>query len=154
MKALSLTQPWATAIMLGIKKIETRPWKTSYRGRIAIHAAKGFPKYAKEFASVEYTLGRIPTRLPFGCIIGFATISDIKRVEEVKLEVSAIERLYGDYSDGRFAWILTDVTPLPLDELIPYKGALGLFKAKTVMEAGNKILKPQSTMQGNMFDEQ
>ena len=41
MKALTLTQPWATLVALGEKRIETRSWSTSYRGRLAIHAAKG-----------------------------------------------------------------------------------------------------------------
>jgi len=40
MKALSLWQPWASAIALGSKRIETRGWATSYRGPLAIHAAK------------------------------------------------------------------------------------------------------------------
>jgi hypothetical protein len=41
MKAITLTQPWATLVALGAKKIETRSWSTSYRGPLAIHAAKG-----------------------------------------------------------------------------------------------------------------
>lgn len=41
MKSLSLTQPYATLVSLGAKKIETRSWATSYRGPLAIHAAKG-----------------------------------------------------------------------------------------------------------------
>jgi hypothetical protein len=40
MKALSLWQPHAQAISLGIKKYETRGWSTAYRGPLAIHAAK------------------------------------------------------------------------------------------------------------------
>ena len=40
MKALSLRQPWASAIACGSKNIETRHWSTSYRGPLAIHAAK------------------------------------------------------------------------------------------------------------------
>lgn len=40
MKTLSLWQPFAQAISLGIKKHETRGWKTDYRGPLAIHAAK------------------------------------------------------------------------------------------------------------------
>ena len=48
MKALSLTQPWATLIAIGAKKIETRSWRTPYRGQIAIHASKGFPAWAKD----------------------------------------------------------------------------------------------------------
>jgi hypothetical protein len=38
MKALTLHQPWATAVAEGIKTIETRSWSTSYRGPLAIHA--------------------------------------------------------------------------------------------------------------------
>jgi hypothetical protein len=40
MKAISLWQPWASAIACGSKLIETRRWSTSYRGPLAIHAAK------------------------------------------------------------------------------------------------------------------
>lgn len=39
MKALTIWQPWATAIAIGAKRIETRSWETHYRGPIAIHAA-------------------------------------------------------------------------------------------------------------------
>lgn len=38
MKALSLWQPWATLIQVGVKWIETRSWRTAYRGPLAIHA--------------------------------------------------------------------------------------------------------------------
>jgi activating signal cointegrator 1 len=41
MKALTLTQPWASLVAIGAKKIETRSWSTDYRGPLAIHAAKG-----------------------------------------------------------------------------------------------------------------
>src|ERR1700744_4583034 len=40
MKALSLWQPHAQAIALGLKPWETRDWPTRYRGPLAIHAAK------------------------------------------------------------------------------------------------------------------
>ncbi|WP_462265711.1 ASCH domain-containing protein [Mucilaginibacter sp.] len=39
MKALTIRQPWAHLIVLGIKDIENRSWKTNYRGRIYVHAA-------------------------------------------------------------------------------------------------------------------
>jgi hypothetical protein len=45
MKVLTLYQPWATLYAHGIKKIETRPSPTSYRGTYLIHAAK---KWSKE----------------------------------------------------------------------------------------------------------
>lgn len=43
MKALTIRQPWASLIALGVKTIETRSWSTSYRGPLAIHAAKRRP---------------------------------------------------------------------------------------------------------------
>ena len=43
MKALSLTQPWATLVVIGAKRIETRSWHTSYVGPLLIHAAKAIP---------------------------------------------------------------------------------------------------------------
>lgn len=46
MKALTIRQPWASLIALGVKTIETRSWKapdTLIGERIAIHAAKRRP---------------------------------------------------------------------------------------------------------------
>lgn len=126
MKALTLTQPWATAVILGNKRIETRSWRTNYRGRIAIHAAKGFPKLAKDFAQLERTLGRCPTNLPFGMIIGLATITGMEKTEDIVSSISALERHYGDFSFGRWAWILSDVEPL--DNPVPAVGRLQLWE--------------------------
>jgi hypothetical protein len=53
MKALSLWQPWATLIALKKKQIETRSWRTTYRGPLAIHAAKSYPQEARDLCSTE-----------------------------------------------------------------------------------------------------
>jgi hypothetical protein len=42
-RALSMYQPWASLVALGVKGIETRPWTTKYRGRLLIHAAQRKP---------------------------------------------------------------------------------------------------------------
>lgn len=47
MKAISLMQPWASLVAVGAKRIETRDWRTSYSGPLAIAASKGFPGWAK-----------------------------------------------------------------------------------------------------------
>lgn len=39
MKTLTVKNPWALLIALGVKDIENRTWKTNYRGRIFIHAS-------------------------------------------------------------------------------------------------------------------
>ena len=43
MKALTLYQPWASLVALGVKTIETRSWSTPYRGPLAIHAGAKRP---------------------------------------------------------------------------------------------------------------
>ena len=40
MKAITIKQPWASLIAAGLKDIENRTWKTNFRGRVLIHAAK------------------------------------------------------------------------------------------------------------------
>lgn len=40
MKALSIRQPWAWLVAMGLKDIENRSWPTDYRGLILIHAAR------------------------------------------------------------------------------------------------------------------
>jgi hypothetical protein len=123
-KVLTLHQPYATAIALGHKRYETRSWWTSYRGPIAIHAAKALPGYARDFAALEHQLGRLPEKLPLGAIVAVARVSGVRATDEVALEVGALERLYGDYSPGRFAWRLEDVRPLR--EPYPLRGRQGL----------------------------
>lgn len=47
-KCLSLTEPYATLIKNSIKTIETRSWKTSYRGELYIHpSSTKIPKESK-----------------------------------------------------------------------------------------------------------
>lgn len=50
MKALTLTEPFATLVAIGAKTIETRTWATPYRGPLAIHAGKGFNSEDLQFA--------------------------------------------------------------------------------------------------------
>lgn len=146
MKALTLRQPWATLIAIGAKRIETRSWRTAYRGPLAIHAAKGFPTEAKilcrsnpfhaalhagGFASQSYS-----AELPRGCVIATCTLASCVPVEVVDnagnvfgvslQPLSERERAFGDYSPGRFAWILEDMQALA--QPVAAKGALSLWE--------------------------
>ena len=131
MKAISLWQPWATAIAVGVKRIETRHWTTRYRGPLAIHAAKHWDVDQKDFASIERSLGRLPARIPFGAIVAVARLVDVRRTKELYLTISPIERIYGNYSVGRYGWVLEDIRAL--DEPIPYRGAQGLFDVSSAL---------------------
>lgn len=125
MKAISLWQPWASAIALGHKRIETRHWSTTYRGPLAIHAAKRWAPEQREFASIEHTLGRLPRQLPLGAIVATCRLVDVLPTDELKLTVPAVERIYGDYEPGRYGWLLEDIVPLA--QPLPYKGGQGFF---------------------------
>ncbi len=154
MKAISLWQPWASAIALGAKRIETRSWPTNYRGRLAIHAAKRLVKgelidYSSRWnwcAALGWHMGadNIPPweKLPFGAIVAVCDLVDCRPTETFTvgdLDIprtregydpvgwdSWTERQMGDFSLGRFGWILDRI--IPLETPIPYKGMQGLFE--------------------------
>jgi hypothetical protein len=144
MKALSLWQPWASAIALGHKRIETRHWSTSYRGPLAIHAARRWTAEEREFAAVEHTLGRLPARLPLGAFVAVATLVDIRPTEELYSHIGAIERLYGNYEPGRFGWLLEDIRPLPAP--IGFKGHQGLFNVPDELLGGDASPVPSALL--------
>ena len=57
MKVLSIKEPYATLIATGNKLIETRSWKTNYRGELFIHASG--KQLAKEFIKNDFVLDLI-----------------------------------------------------------------------------------------------
>lgn len=135
MKALTLTQPWASLMALQAKRIETRSWYTSYRGELIIHAAKGFPKWAKETCEeFEQALGGLKAdQLPRSvglCVVRLIACirtEDMHKAEAVLgHKPSAKEITFGDYTEGRYAW-LTDYVR-PVINQTPVKGALGLWE--------------------------
>jgi hypothetical protein len=147
--ALTLTQPWATLVAIGAKRIETRSWGTSYRGPIAIHAAKGMPRDAVALCHAEpfrEALARAGLHsladLPRGAIVAKARLVDVRPTSHLRQTVggrifepagdlptvASAERAFGDYTGGRFMWILEDVVPLP--QPVPVRGALGLWDWK------------------------
>jgi hypothetical protein len=131
-KALTLTQPWATLVAIGAKQIETRSWSTRYRGPLAIHAAKGFPRAAHDLCYTEpfitaLELAKIgPGVLPRGLVVATCQLTNVVRVEPGRLYATERERAFGDYTIGRYAWLLDEVEPLP--EPMPARGALGLWE--------------------------
>lgn len=139
MKAISLIQPWASALFIRrpdgkiLKGIETRSWKlperTKFPLRVAVHASKGIPGWAKDFAQSEFCrkTGIPPIKeMPFGSIIGYITIMGCRMTEDLEPQIDETEANYGDYSPGRWGWMLCD--PVLLDKPIPCKGSLGLWE--------------------------
>lgn len=132
-RGLTLTQPWASSMALGYKRVETRSWRTAYRGWLAIHAAKGFPRDARAFAAEERAFGRMISPIPCSAIVAICHLDDCRPTEEAAFDVSAIERRLGDYSPGRYAWFTSKLAGLV--EPIPCRGALSLWQLPSDIEA-------------------
>lgn len=128
MKVLSLTEPYATLIKENIKKIETRSWKTNYRGEIYIHASiTSVSKDVKNNSKLMNLVNNI--NLNFGNIICKCNLVDCiymdeDFVEKIKQD-NPIDYICGEYKVGRYAWILEDIEPLK--EVIPSRGELGIW---------------------------
>lgn len=183
---LTLSQPWATLVALGVKTIETRSWQTPYRGPLAIGAAKTRPAtYAMQvgdyrsaplhdgrWSLVRYGDGPVAT-MPFGAIVAVCQLVDIAPIggphsfrtgtveggegdypgrpvvvrhpaylgmtsEKLVVDHGTVTDVtaqlpYGDYSPGRYAWLLDDIRPLA--EPVPCRGHQGLRDLPEVLRA-------------------
>jgi len=137
MKALSLTQPWASLVQIGAKKVETRSWYTSYRGPLVIHAAKGYPAWARATAAEPAFADALgcncdPDNLPRGaglCVVNLIACvktTELHKLDAIGFRLSVNEITFGDYGDRRYAWALEHEHDFV--QPIPAKGALGLWQ--------------------------
>lgn len=121
MKAISILQPWASAL-LGPKDIENRSWylPLQYLGvPLALHASKrqdigemlafarvmvrAIPESVSEYTQMDY---------PYGAIIGVIAFSH------------CVEASDSPWFFGPVGWVKASVTPI---DPIPCRGALGLW---------------------------
>ncbi len=126
MKALTLWQPWASLIAEGYKDKETRSWKTNYRGKLAIHSAKTtkalYPFYP-DYAPCGSVIAE--SAFPLGAILCTCNLLYCLPVEDVEPDE------FGDYSAGRWAWVLGNVQKI---EPIYVKGKQGLWNLDEATE--------------------
>ena len=107
MKCISLMQPWATLIAKGSKKIETRSWKTNYRGELYIHASQRTDK--KVLSKPSFSKALKDETIPNGVIIAKCKLVDCIKMDEAfveKVKKQEYEYYFGEYKVGRYAWIL------------------------------------------------
>lgn len=150
MKALPLWQPWASLVVCGAKRVETRGFSPSRLGlrdgqRLAIHATKawGNPRLGgMDVAEFVMLCTSSPFRhvllgagfrsygdLPRGALVGVCVLDHATEITAdfaAKLAVTnPTEYHFGDYTPGRWAWALRDVQALPAP--IPFRGSQGAF---------------------------
>lgn len=116
-RMLSVRQPWAWAIVEGLKGEENRTWSTNYRGPLVIHAGKQpYEDYSGALNDIELKSGIVPPHrdaLAFGAIVGIAYVIGCDR------EVTSSWCI-----PGHWYWHLAKQKPWPP---IPWKGQQGLI---------------------------
>ncbi len=140
MKVLTVMNPWATLIRVGAKRIETRSYDPKYRGWLLIHASARMNAEAERVCQwdiVRAALNRNGVyraeQMYNGCIVAKVMLDEVVRVEQcvvdsedvAHISITVEEEAFGDYSPGRFAWVLSDLRVL--DTPIPARGQLGLW---------------------------
>ena len=127
MKVISVIEPWASLIKEDIKNIETRSWKTNYRGKIYIHAS--LKKVSTKDERINSLVNLLNNKeFKYGYIIAEANLVDCIYMDEnflTKIKENKIEYLTGEYKIGRYAWILENIKVL--DNPIKAKGNLGIW---------------------------
>jgi hypothetical protein len=123
MKAISIRQPYAFAIVHGFKPVENRDWRHPYRGPVLIHAGQ-----KEETDQVTRIIALIAdqTGTPFGklhalykkhsargAIVGRATVADCVTAHASR------------WFNGPFAFVLTDPE---FCEPQRFRGALSFFE--------------------------
>lgn len=127
MKVLSLTEPYASLIKENKKMVETRSWKTNYRGELYIHVSK--TKISKIDLQNKELMSLIDDKkLNYGKIICKCKLVDCRLMTKEYIKDmknnNHQEYICGEYEEGRYAWILRDVEVI---EPIAAKGRLGIW---------------------------
>ena len=158
MKALTLKQPWASLILSGAKRVETRSWSTNYRGPLIIAASAAISKadhalcYTDPFRWHLARAGFVPhpggtkgqhmqakERLPLGCALCVVELLDC--TPTAYCLVSPLEQAFGDYTPGRWAWVLGRVWRIPNEPKV--KGALHLWTPPAALAAeADRVMRP------------
>ena len=120
-KALTIRQPWAWAVMYGGKDVENRRWRTAYRGPLLIHAGKNADPDPEAPTRLLWTMADPDA---FGqpraawqareAIIGVVHLADVLTDSPSPWATA-----------GWYHWVFE--FPAPVDPLIPCRGRPGLW---------------------------
>lgn len=124
MKALSIRQPWAWAIIRGFKPWENRTWNSNFCGMFAVHASLTFDHGGYRWICANHKMlgidvADIPAAADFvrGEIVGFATMDGCVKVDK-----------YNEKEPWLFGPVGFKISePMELIEPIKCKGALNFF---------------------------
>lgn len=146
MRGLSLSQPYAWAMLHAGKGLENREWLPAQEvigKRIALHAAKSFDDAGLQKLDALGIVDR-PTQYVKSAIVGVGTVeyarSELDKVPE-HLQKWWIDR------PNNYGWIIAN--RIALAHPIPWDGQLGLWLVPPVIE--HEIERQVSTLPGDKY---
>jgi hypothetical protein len=125
MKALSIKPPWIELIVEGRKTIETRTWRTGYRGPIVLCSSRSIDQVAARHFG--YNNGGVKRLMPLGHALAIAELIDCRTMNELDVALARCP-----FHPSLYSWVLARIQPL---EPFPVRGRLGLFEVDLVKEA-------------------
>jgi hypothetical protein len=144
MKTLTIHQPWAWAIVEGIKDVENRTWPTQYRGKLLIHSGNSKKSLDKGYEFMQRigdynknVILPLLDELIYGSIIGEVEIIDCVKNSS---SIWAME--------DHYHWVLRNAVKYSVP--IPCKGQLGLFDYHSNDEQ-NQVIEMPKVMQLSLF---
>ncbi|XP_013776774.1 activating signal cointegrator 1-like [Limulus polyphemus] len=147
-KCLSMHQPWASLLIMGIKKHEGRTWYTPYRGRLWIHSASKVPSH-QEITETEQIYRilecddfiKFPEQYPTGCLLGCVDLTECLPQEQYREQ----------YPDGESGSPYVFICENPQELLVkfPMKGKHKIFQLDSrIHEAAKKTLRKPTSHKG------
>lgn len=132
---ITLWQPWASLVFVECKAFETRGW--SYGSdrcgqTIGIHSAVKRPGRNEISGGLENLCVLVwgadwREQIAYGVILGTVRLGTPTPTNQVA--VCEIERVAGDWSEGRYAWPLSEIDEWK--ETVPAKGKQGWWYHET-----------------------
>eukprot|EP00112_Aurelia_sp_Birch-Aquarium-sp1_P004748 Seg154.6 transcript_id=Seg154.6/GoldUCD/mRNA.D3Y31 product="Activating signal cointegrator 1" protein_id=Seg154.6/GoldUCD/D3Y31 len=127
---LSMHQPWASLLVMGIKTVEGRSWYTPHRGRLWIASTAKLPDQQQiQFVQDQYKAlydGHVefPENYPPGALLGCVDVVDCVNQEEY-------QKMDGDTTESGSEFVFVCENPLELLIKVPVKGKHKIWKLET-----------------------
>lgn len=143
-KCFALWQPWASLVIHGFKKIETRPGYNGHRGITGIHATLDNSQFKKQNEEIFYSdpfyklLSSVGYKrfedLPRGGVLGTVQVTEWRKIVvrdpihpkvEMNAPIDHQEKSFGNYTAGRFG--ITMIDPHKFEKIFPASGKQNLL---------------------------
>lgn len=139
---LSMHQPWASLLVMGIKTVEGRSWYTAHRGRLWIAStAKAPEKEEITFVEQQYKdmydrFIEFPESYPSGALLGCVDVVDCVTQDEY-------QKMDGDRSESGSEFVFVCENAMELLIKVPVKGKHKIWKLEQQMHklAKNSIMQ-------------